>query len=456
MDAVPETETGTPSPDVVQAPAEAGEGGGQRRVSEESYHHLPALLVPLAPGKEGGASVLSGTLNLTNTSLGAGMLATPYAFAQLGLISGMLMLVFFGLLAVLGLHLHTRCGLRIDNLTNTKDVLSYGTISSRVNKYCDRVVDFAVLLKCFGVLISYLIIMSDLFAAVSASLWKGAPDFFVDYRFWQGLVTVVCLIPLCCLKKLDSLRFVSVGALVSVAYLVGLIVYFYFFGKLSYERGDISLFLVTTKVPAVLPVFVFAFTCHQNIYSVYGEMTFDRFKRSNIAVSVSVATSASIYFLLASFGYLTTGANTNSNIIQSYPLDDIPVVIGRIFIGLLVTFSYPLLLHPARACADALLFKGMGVDWWPRTRFFSETAFLVAVSFVCALFMRQLGFVLSLVGSSGGTLICFILPGWFYWTLHPTPRWHPMRLVALALLVFGIAMAAVCLTFLFLTQFGVL
>ena len=37
-----------------------------------------------------GASVFSSTVNLTNTILGAGMLCTPYATAQLGLIFGIM------------------------------------------------------------------------------------------------------------------------------------------------------------------------------------------------------------------------------------------------------------------------------------------------------------------------------------------------------------------------------
>ena len=61
-----------------------------------------ALVVRASIGK---ASMLSGVFNLSNTILGAGMLGLPHAFALCGYVIGNVLLVVFGCLAVISLHL---------------------------------------------------------------------------------------------------------------------------------------------------------------------------------------------------------------------------------------------------------------------------------------------------------------------------------------------------------------
>eukprot|EP01105_Mastigella_eilhardi_P028148 TRINITY_DN910_c0_g1_i10.p2 TRINITY_DN910_c0_g1~~TRINITY_DN910_c0_g1_i10.p2 ORF type:complete len:245 (-),score=11.82 TRINITY_DN910_c0_g1_i10:383-1117(-) len=137
-------------------------------------------------------------------------------------------------------------------------------------------------------MISYLIIVSDLLADLGRSVWGDCPQFFKDYRFWQAVVTVVVILPLCCVKKLDTMRFASLLAMVSVGYIVVLVVYFYFFGELSYEPEPIKLATFAPEAFAALPVFVFAFTCHVNLFPIYREMAHARFRRTQVVVIISL------------------------------------------------------------------------------------------------------------------------------------------------------------------------
>ena len=66
--------------------------------------HQPGSSEAPAPSHV-GASVGSGVLNMSNTILGAGMLALPHALAQSGLLVGLLLLALFAALSLLGLHL---------------------------------------------------------------------------------------------------------------------------------------------------------------------------------------------------------------------------------------------------------------------------------------------------------------------------------------------------------------
>ena len=75
------------------------------------------------------------------------------------------------------------------------------------------------------------------------------------------------MIPLSFLRRLDSLKYTSIIALVSIGYLVVLVVYHFAAGDTLAERGNVD--VIKAKGPiqvlASFPVIVFAYTCHQNV-----------------------------------------------------------------------------------------------------------------------------------------------------------------------------------------------
>lgn len=74
------------------------------------------------------------------------------------------------------------------------------------------------------------------------------------------------------LRRLDSLKYTSVIALVSIGYLVVLVVYHFCKGDTKSDRGDIRVIewggLIATL--SSFPVVVFAYTCHQNVSACLG------------------------------------------------------------------------------------------------------------------------------------------------------------------------------------------
>ena len=75
------------------------------------------------------------------------------------------------------------------------------------------------------------------------------------------------MIPLSFLRRLDSLKYTSVIALVSIGYLVILVVYHFASGDTQSEKGHVRPVEWAGLVPtlASFPVIVFAYTCHQNV-----------------------------------------------------------------------------------------------------------------------------------------------------------------------------------------------
>ena len=82
--------------------------------------------------------------------------------------------------------------------------------------------------------------------------------------------TRLIVIPLSFLRRLDSLKYTSVIALISIGYLVILVVAHFFKGDTMADRGAIRVIRWESAVATLssFPVIVFAYTCHQNVSSI--------------------------------------------------------------------------------------------------------------------------------------------------------------------------------------------
>jgi len=79
------------------------------------------------------------------------------------------------------------------------------------------------------------------------------------------------VIPLSFLRRLDSLKYTSFIALVSIGYLIIIVVAHYLIGDTIAGRGEIHLIQWAGPIEALstFPVVVFAYTCHQNVSPQY-------------------------------------------------------------------------------------------------------------------------------------------------------------------------------------------
>ena len=81
------------------------------------------------------------------------------------------------------------------------------------------------------------------------------------------------VIPLSFLRRLDSLKYTSVIALISIGYLVILVFAHFIKGDTMQDRGVIRVVRWESAVATLssFPVIVFAYTCHQNV-GIFGQL----------------------------------------------------------------------------------------------------------------------------------------------------------------------------------------
>ncbi|KAK3051576.1 hypothetical protein LTR09_007231 [Extremus antarcticus] len=411
---------------------------------------------PKQGGTGGNASWASSVINLVNTIVGAGVLAMPHAMSNMGVTLGTLVILWSGLTSGFGLYLQTRCARYLDRGSASFFALSQITYPNAAVLF-----DAAIAVKCFGVGVSYLIIIGDLMPGVVLGFARdgGGAEFLLDRRFWITAFMLI-VIPLSFLRRLDSLKYTSVIALVSIAYLVVLVVYHFGSGDTLADRGEVHWLRWQGIVPtlASFPVIVFAYTCHQNMFSILNEIRDNSPFRTTAVVFASNGVSSSIYVLVAITGYLSFGDAVLGNIVGQYR-PSVFSTIGRAAIVILVMFSYPLQVHPCRASVDAVskwrpatksnqeltpasgspsrgsLLQQRKVPMRPKAedmsdlRFAVITTLIIILSYMVAMTVSSLEKVLAYVGSTGSTSISFILPGLFYYKISSPDSPHHQRLL---------------------------
>jgi len=393
------------------------------------------------------------------------------AMASAGIIPGMVTCLFSGSVAVFGLYLLTLCATYTPHRRS-----SFFAVAKLTFPRAAVFFDAAIAIKCFGVSISYLIIIKSLMPNVVLSLYHdltspdtNPPDWATSGRVWISLFMAI-LIPLCFLRKLDSLRHTSYIALFSVAYLLLIVIVCYFNPpKGSTEPGDVSWVHFTPNFVSTFPVQVFAFTCSQNLFPIFNELADNSQRRMNIVVGSAIGSATLTYEIIAVFGYLTFGSKVGANIIAMYPSTSLFIAVGQFAIVVLVLFSYPLQVHPCRNCLDKVFHDGeLLVAKQPGEivddeeeevddEFVHEmtpfkhallTAGIIGCGFTIAYFVDDLQLVLSFVGSTGSTTISFILPGLFYWQLtRYDGNGKILNRAALALAAYGCCIFVFCLSF---------
>lgn len=186
----------------------------------------------------------------------------PAALSHFGISLGVVLIIWCGLTSAFGLYLQSRCARYLDRGTSSFFALSQITYPNAAVGF-----DAAIAVKCFGVGVSYLIIIGDLMPGVARGFDSRADSvhFLVDRKFWITAFMLL-IIPLSFLRRLDSLKYTSIIALVSIGYLIILVVY-HFAADSHPDRGDIRVITWEGPIAALsnLSVVIFAYTCHQNV-----------------------------------------------------------------------------------------------------------------------------------------------------------------------------------------------
>ncbi|CAR25531.1 hypothetical protein ZYGR_0A00950 [Zygosaccharomyces rouxii] len=418
-------------------------------------------------------TVRSSVINLVKTIVGAGLLAIPYAFKSDGVLVGVLLILLAAITSGFGLFVLGKCS---KTLIDPRDS-SFFSLCMLTYPSLSPLFDLAMITQCFGVGLSYLVLIGDVF-----------PGLFGGQRDWWIVGSSLVVVPLCLLKKLDSLKYSSIIGLFALAYLSLLIlstfVYEYSSGRYEEVRGDISWWSVYDYkgLMSTFSIIIFAYTGSMNLFSIVNELRNNTMTNITAVVNRSIAIATVFFIAVALAGYLTFGSNTLGNIMLNYDDTSIYVHIGKFCLGSMVVLTFPLLFHPCRIAVNNLcvwaqlqrekraeshqeceplnpntpssvrpislsvqdsdsrsLVNSYGATQGneeiedlevagngsphvniPDGRFYIITALLLIAMYALALNVNSFATVLAFVGATGSTSISFTLPGLFGYKLIGT------------------------------------
>lgn len=426
----------------------------------------------------------------------------PYGLKSNGLVFGLILVCWSALTSSFGLYLQTK----VSKYTAQQDSASFFSLAQLTYPSLSVVFDLAIAIKCFGVGISYLVIIGDLMPKIVETL--NVTNSVLNHRnFWIS-VFMVFIAPLSFLRKLDSLKYTSIVALFSVVYLIVLVVYHCIFNETPLKSIEIDWWgpVSVSSTLKSFPILVFAYTCHQNMFAIINELSPNvddgsKTRQSNKVIRNAIVIACSSYIVVGVTGYLTFGRDVNGNIITMYPKDSISSLIGRLCMVIMVSLSFPLQCHPCRGSVNHVVYfiaekikskkvtqehellmnEQEGSDGsdheesfisttpmegghdtaghdpiivpLSKRNFLIITSGIVVFSYLIAISITSLEHVLAFVGSTGSTSISFILPGLFgYMLIKPkvgeeyTYLERFCKYGGLALSVWGGLVMVVCLS----------
>ncbi|KAF4658942.1 hypothetical protein FOL47_007775 [Perkinsus chesapeaki] len=355
-------------------------------------------------------TVLSEWSVIANTMIGTGVLGLASAFAATGWILGFVLMTFSAVMAVFALHLMNCLSMK------SKDrQVSWYTVSEAYCPWVKLVVDIVVIVKCAGVAVSYLQVAGDMMSMLLV-FWSGTDFSQSTVRALVIVAAALAMAPTCMAKNLKSTTFANVLALVTITYCVILGCIYS-----DVDAGDDSVGIPAqssfTNVLAKLPVFIFAFTCHENMFPCATDMK-DRTQKKLDIVAVSAELTGFIIFLPAViFPYLTFGFHVEPNYLQNIDFqNNIPVQIGYVALSIGVLCSYALQVVPIVRSAMVLVTRGKTIRGRRKANivFYTVAALCQLVPMAVAIAVHSLGVTFSFVGIVGSNTIAYIMPSFLY------------------------------------------
>jgi|AntRauTorckE5430_2_1112549.scaffolds.fasta_scaffold10125_1 amino acid permease len=445
------------------------------------------------------ASIISCVINLLNTVAGAGMLGLPGAYAGSGFFIGTILLFTAAFFSAIGLHLLSVSATTAQARMRDGKPASFYNVAVTAMPQFAIAIDAAVALKCFGVATGYFVTVGDCMVDSFHYVFRNFSDqtettaeeieemVFTNRQFWI-ISALLFVLPISFFKTLSALKFTSTLSLILIyALAVGIVLYaqgifdacenngtHYYPPREDDQiddtcRGETDLFTDFDDTIKNLSIFVFSFTCHQNVFTISNELKRPTQQRIDKVIILAISSALILYMIVAIEGYRTYGSEVKGDILLNYPQTGL-VTMMRIGIAIMVILSYPLQLDPSRRCLTSLVYALVGrrekrrreqyqsqqigpvqnsteaspemferladtndqvpnnnddgidpsstievdedmVEILDSFLFYGITCVFLVLSFAVAMMVSDLGIILGVVGATGSTMVSYILPG---------------------------------------------
>ncbi|KAK9913813.1 hypothetical protein M0R45_037621 [Rubus argutus] len=228
-----------------------------------------------------GASFSGAVFNISNSTIGAGIMSIPATMKVLGIIPGFIAILFVAVLTEVTVEFLLR-------YTNSGKSETYaGMVGESFGPLGSIAVQICVIITNLGCLIIYLIIIGDVLCGSTQSggtLHLGILQEWFGIHWWNSrpfallFVAIFVMLPLVLLRRVDSLRHTSaisiLLAVVFVAISSAMAIYALCKGKAHKPRlfPDFGNQVSISDLFTSIPVIVMGFGFHVNVHPIRAEL----------------------------------------------------------------------------------------------------------------------------------------------------------------------------------------
>lgn len=381
-------------------------------------------------GSRHGFGLLWGAVfNLSTATLGAGSLALPHAFQQMGLV----LAVTFCILTAMASHL---ANMLLADCLEATGVASFEDLAEvAFGRWNRRAIGASVFVISFGSAVAYTIALGDIlqpfidvFAATHSMPWLTR-DLCLS-AFW-----VVIMLPLSLVKDVSQLRFTSLFAVLALIYLaIAMGVHFGIDASIMPSKtiGEVRLIEFghySMGTASSISLIIFSFDGQMNVPSIYSELRTPYKTRVMTAVSSrAMAICALCYIAIGFVGYANFPHSSQGDLLNNYCLHTpsltsysahMPSIMtsAALAIALQLLMAYPVNLYPGRDTLDLAFFSQCGRRH-KQLRHVGLTFFMAAPSLALALVLPDISVVFGVLGGTANVYLCFVMPALIAWRLR--------------------------------------
>eukprot|EP00397_Hematodinium_sp_SG-2012_P010188 GEMP01010296.1.p1 GENE.GEMP01010296.1~~GEMP01010296.1.p1 ORF type:complete len:520 (+),score=67.36 GEMP01010296.1:208-1767(+) len=366
--------------------------------------------------EEKRGTVFSSIVNLTATTMGVGMLSLPHAFAQTGVVAGVVLIWLSAVLA-------DRSLIWLVKIARATDRYSFEGNADFFFHYRGRIcLNVVLIILLFGACVSVFEVFQKLIPSAIRNFAECAPDECNTVFLGEPFISFVCVLSVGYFLVQDSmhkLRHISFLALGGLAYYFIVLLATFTNRSPPMIHPSVKMFGSVSDCLMALPVMFSAYICQFNIFKVDIELKADSRKYlGNIIHFTIFGIATSAYTIGGLLGYFIFGAHVGDNVLDDF--HSVPTTIASGALGLTNLTKLPLLFIPLRKSIQ----ENLGTEEYR----YSLSAVLILLVYITSIMLGSLTKALSITGITAGCAICFVFPGAMYYaylkkfTLVRTPN----------------------------------
>ncbi|XP_061778491.1 putative sodium-coupled neutral amino acid transporter 8 [Nerophis ophidion] len=360
---------------------------------------------------------------MLKSALGAGLLNFPWAFQKAGGVTTAVSVELVSLVFLISGLVILGYASSVSRQKTYQDVVRE-VCGSAVGQLCEVCFCFNLFMIC----VAFLVVVQDQLEKLCISLYEtvtGSGEeempyhWYTDQRFALFIMCLVIILPLSIPKEIGIQKYTSVLGTLAATYLcVAVIVKYYMMEDHTaiitpeHSQGVGS----WASMFSVVPTICFGFQCHEACIAIYSSMENQKISHWVVISVISMLFCLLIYTLTGVYGFMTFGRAVASDILMSYPGNDVVMIISRLLFGISIITIYPIILLLGRSVILNLMVRFQRRRHGIVTNTFESrcrvllTVIWITITLLIAMFVPDMGEVISVIGGISAFFI-FIFPG---------------------------------------------